>query len=74
VLCERAGVVYGARKPRGVTLHATRHTAATELIRAGVGVPEVAALLGDTVEEIVATYIHLSADDVSRAIGRGPNY
>jgi integrase len=73
-LCERAGVTYGARKARGVTIHATRHTCATELIRAGVGVPEVAALLGDTVEVVVGTYVHLTADDISRAIARSPNY
>lgn len=66
-LCRRAGVTHG----RGaVTLHALRHTCATNLIRAGVLETIVAGILGDTIQMISATYVHPTADDLGAGIAR----
>ncbi len=69
----KAGIV-AARKPGepkhrpepGDGMHALRHTAASAWLSAGVGVPAVAAWLGDTVATVLATYAHLMPDDTDR--------
>lgn len=71
-LCGLAGVTYGRGK--GVTLHTLRHTCATNLVLAGVPESVIAALLGDTVDVIVQTYVHLRKSDLADAIRRGPAY
>lgn len=71
-LCATAGVTYG--RGRGVTIHTLRHTAATNLVRAGVRESVIAALLGDTVQTVVTTYVHLTPDDLADAIRRAPRY
>ena len=73
-LCRRAGVRYGARAPGGVTLHSLRHTCATELVRRKVRESIIAGLLGDTVQTIVSTYIHLTPEDLAAAVAQGPSY
>jgi integrase len=71
-LCEKAGVTYG--RGTGVVIHALRHTCATNLVRAGVRESVIAALLGDTVQTVVTTYVHLTPDDLADAIRRAPRY
>ena len=73
-LCARAGVRYGRDVPGGITLHTLRHTCATELIRRGVRESVVAALLGDTVQTIVNTYVHLTPEDLADGVREGPAY
>lgn len=52
--------------PRGHGMHVLRHTAASAWLSAGVGVPAVAAWLGDTEATVLATYAHLMPDDTDR--------
>lgn len=73
-LCKAAGVRYGRDTPGGLTMHTLRHTAATNLIRAGVRESVVAAILGDTVETIVRYYVLLEPEDLADGIRRGPAY
>lgn len=73
-LCKRAGVTYGRDVAKGKTMHAFRHTCATDLLRAGVRESVVAALLGDSVQTIVDTYIHLTAEDLADGVRKGPGY
>ena len=73
-LCEKAGVRYGRDVPGGIVIHDLRHTAATELVRSEIRESVIAALLGDTVETIVSTYVHLTPDDLGRGMARGPRY
>lgn len=60
----------------GRSCHSMRHTYATRLLYNGVDVQTVAALIGDTVETVIKTYIHFvdemrrtAADSVSRIFG-----
>lgn len=73
-LCERAGVIYGRKVSGGITLHDLRATCATRLVQAKERESVIAALLGDTVETIVSTYVRLTEDDTARAIENGPGY
>lgn len=73
-LCERAEVRYGRGTPGGITIHTLRHTCATNLVRAGVRESVIAALLGDTVQTIVSTYVHLTETDLAEGARRGPAY
>jgi integrase len=47
--------------------HVLRHTAASAWLSAGLGLPKVAAHLGDTKEVVLATYAHFMPDDDDRA-------
>lgn len=73
-LCERAGVRYGQNVDGGITPHTLRHTCATNLIRSGVDSSIVAAILGDSVETVVRTYIHLEPEDLAAGVARGPRW
>jgi integrase len=43
--------------------HVLRHTAASAWLSKGLGLPKVAAYLGDTKEVVLATYAHFMPDD-----------
>lgn len=73
-LCERAEVQYGRKVAGGITMHALRHTCATSLIRAGVRKSVVADILGDSVDVVVGTYVHLNPRDLAAGIARSPQY
>jgi integrase len=47
-------------------MHALRHTAASAWLSAGVGVPAVAAWLGDEQKTVLETYAHFMPDDDDR--------
>lgn len=66
---EAAGVRYG-RKKDALTAHSTRHTFASWLTLADVHPLKIAALMGDTVEEVMNTYAHLIDADLDEAIRR----
>jgi integrase len=44
-------------------MHALRHTAASAWLLAGVGIPAVAAWLGDTEVTVLRTYDHMMPND-----------
>ncbi len=73
-LCRRVDVRYGTKVPGGITPHSLRHTCATEMVRRGIRESVIAQLLGDTVDTIVRTYLHLTAEDVAEAVRTGPAY
>jgi integrase len=78
-LCRRAEVVYGRKATAvsgdcGITLHTLRHTCATNLIRNGVRESVVAGIIGDTIETVVRTYVHLDSTDLGRGVEQGPRY
>lgn len=54
-----------ARSARGYGMHRMRHTAASNWLRSGIDVARVAAWLGDTIEVVTKTYLHLVPDDHS---------
>jgi integrase len=47
--------------------HVQRHTAASAWLSAGLGLPKVAAYLGDTKEVVLGAYAHFMPDDDDRA-------
>lgn len=54
----------------GVTAHTFRHTLATRLAQAGVSMPEIAAMLGDTMATIEKNYLHLSPTFLRGALAK----
>lgn len=51
------------RSVKGYGIHRARHTFASTQLRAGTDVVRVAAWLGDTVQVVTRTYVHLLPDD-----------
>jgi integrase len=54
----------------GVTAHTFRHALATRLAQAGVSMPEIAAMLGDTMATIEKNYLHLSPTFLRGALAK----
>ncbi|HJE82955.1 site-specific integrase [Megasphaera stantonii] len=50
-----------------ITIHGLRHTYASRLVANGVDVKTVAALIGDTVETVIKTYVHYTDEMRSKA-------
>lgn len=67
---QRAGIVYGRDKGQGATLHTLRHTFASWLAQMDVQLMKIAALMGDTVQEVEQTYAHLLPRDLRGALDR----
>lgn len=66
VVCESSYVNARIKKyKRDCSIHKLRHTYATLLLAHGVDVKTVAALLGDTVNTVIKTYIHYN-DEMRR--------
>ena len=65
-ICQRAGL------DEKITAHTLRHCFGTNLVRDGVDLPTVAALMGHARLETTRRYSAPSADDLERAIGRLP--
>lgn len=61
-----------ARIERSVSPHQLRHTFATHLIKAGVGLVTVRDLLGHRMITSTQIYIHLTAQDLRKAADRHP--
>jgi integrase len=67
-VAERSGLNYGMRSPDGFTLHATRHTAATRMLRAGADVATVQEIVGHSDRTMTLLYSHASAESRKRAV------
>lgn len=63
-------IVRGLRTKTGIefTPHMFRHTHATELLRAGVGIEIVAKRLNDAVDTVNETYAHLTSADMKNGL------
>ncbi len=52
----------------GITFHSLRHTCATNLLRQGVDIATVAAILRDSIETVAKTYLHTDEKIMRKAI------
>lgn len=66
----KAGIAYGRDRGQGATFHTLRHTFASWLAQKDVQLMKIAALMGDTVNEVEATYAHLLPRDLRGAVER----
>ena len=64
---ERA-VIRGKLDPRRVTPHVMRHTAITQLVKAGVDLPTIQRISGHKTLAMVMRYVHLSGEHIDTAI------
>lgn len=67
VLAEAAGELNNARYKR-LNRHALRHTAATQMARAGVDLWQLAGVLGDTVATVQRNYLHHCPEHLRSAV------
>jgi len=65
---EAAGLTYGRDEEDSFTLHSFRHTFFTWLVSAGIPIPTVARLGGNTPAVVLSTYAHHVPDDQTRAL------
>jgi integrase/recombinase XerD len=65
---------WGQRSRVGITLspHRLRHTFATHLVRAGVGIVTIRDLLGHRLITSTQIYLHVTAEDLRHAAARHP--
>jgi len=65
---------WGQRSHIGIPLspHRIRHTFATHLVRAGVGLVDIRDLLGHRLITSTQIYLHVTADDLRAAVARHP--
>src|SRR6266853_729676 len=56
-----------------IVLHQFRHTYASEMLRAGVGLPAVMKLLGHTSPEMTMQYLDVTLNDLQRAFKTSPS-
>lgn len=61
--CER-------HKLANVTAHTFRHTLATRMAQAGVSMPEIAAMLGDSIATVEKNYLHMSPQYLRGALAK----
>lgn len=69
------GLPYGQQNPYGFTMHSTRHTATTRMLRAGHDVASVQEIVGHSDRTMTLIYSHATADTRKRAVeslARGP--
>ncbi len=70
----RRAVIAAALDPKLVTPHVMRHTAITNLVKAGVDLPTIQRISGHKTLAMVMRYTHVHGDHIDRAIraiGRG---
>ena len=53
---------------KGLTIHSLRHTYAENLRKNGIDLPTIQILLGHNSLETTAMYLHVTKDDLKRAI------
>ncbi len=61
-----------ARIPKAVSPHRLRHTFATDLVRAGIGLVTIRDLLGHRLITSTQIYLHVTAQDLRAAADRHP--
>lgn len=64
----RAGIPYGRSLPDGFTPHVTRHTATTNMLRAGADVGTVQAVTGHSDRTMLLRYTHASRKSKREAV------
>lgn len=57
-----------------ITFHNLRHTYGTNLVAAGIDPATAAAMIGDTVEVFLRTYVHVHEDMTKKALEKVENY
>jgi integrase len=72
VLIRNLGKRAGIRKK--VTPHRLRHTCATNMLRAGVPLPEVALQLGDSIQTVYNYYLHGDVEELRRQVDQKFKY
>ncbi len=65
---QRAGIKHGRGDIDGVVYHTGRHSFASLLIQQGISPVVVAKLLGNSYQEVVKTYGHLSPENLTDAV------
>lgn len=82
IVVERAGLAPGKRAPRrngdkpkktGISPHVLRHTAATQMARAGVPLWKIAKVLGNSLVMVEKVYAKHCPDDLREAVDRISN-
>jgi len=69
----RRAVIRAGLNPAKVTPHVLRHTAITELVKAGVDIPTIQKVSGHKTVEMVLRYTHLSDEHVDQAVAHLDN-
>jgi integrase len=65
-----AGIKYGGRTGDALSYHSLRHTFGSWLAMQGISPVAIAELMGNTVEVVLHTYIHLYPGEKKRAVER----
>jgi len=65
-----AGIEYGGRKSDSLTYHSLRHTFGSWLATQGISPAAIADLMGNTVDVVLSTYVHLYPGEKKRAVER----
>ncbi len=65
---ERAGLPYGRRAINGFTMHSTRHTATTRMLRKGSDVRTVQEIVGHSDMTMTLVYSHATSESRKRAV------
>jgi integrase len=67
-VAKAAGLPYGLFTDYGFTMHSTRHTATTRMLRAGADVATVQEVVGHSDRTMTLVYSHASAETKRRAV------
>jgi len=65
-----AGIRYGGRRGDALSYHSLRHTFGSWLAMQGISPKAIAELMGNTVEVVLSTYLHLYPGERKRAVER----
>lgn len=68
ILRQRGDVLSAEKMAKKITPHCLRHTYATQALRHGVAIWDVAGVLGDTVETVRKTYGHHAPEYLRKAV------
>ena len=64
----RRAVIAAGLDPKSITPHVMRHTAITNLVKAGVDLPTIQRISGHKTLAMVMRYTHVHGDHIDRAI------
>lgn len=65
--CEAVGLAYGPKHKNGIIMHDARHTATTNLLRAGIDMSTIQSITGHSDSTMVLYYSHPSGETRARA-------
>lgn len=66
--CEAVGIAYGPDKANGLIMHDCRHTATTNLLRAGIDLSTIQSITGHSDRTMILYYSHPSGETRDRAM------